>query len=174
MKVLIDNRSGQDLPLTHIEELATFVLDAEGMPETTELSVSFVDIEEITSLNATYRDLAEPTDVLSFVLDNTMEEDEFSQFGWFGLEQILIGDVIINPDVARQHTSIDEVSFEEELWLLLIHGILHLVGYDHEDPDDLGLMEETEDRYFVSWLQRIEERQFKERLMEDIRIKDVQ
>ena len=174
MKILIDNRSGQDLPLTHIEELAAFVLGAEGMPGTTELSVSFVDIEEITSLNATYRDKDEPTDVLSFIMDNTMEEEEFSPFSWFGLEQILIGDVIINPDVARQRTSVDEVSFEEELWLLLIHGILHLVGYDHEDPDDMGLMEETEDRYFVSWLQRIEGRRLRERQMENAQIKDVQ
>ena len=156
MKILIDNRSGQDLPITHLEELALFVLKAEGMPEATELSVSFVDSEEIRSLNTNYRGKDEPTDVLSFAMDTTEEEDEFSQIDWISMKEFVIGDVIINPDVARQHATLNEVSFEEELWLLLIHGILHLVGHDHEDPDSLSLMEEIEDSHFVAWLQSLQ------------------
>jgi len=164
MKILIDNRSGQELPITHIEELAAFVLMAEGLPEDIELSVSFVDLEEITSLNTMYRNKAEPTDVLSFELDPFLDEKSFADEEGFtvggggDLEQILIGDIVINPDVAAKHAKLDEVSFEEELWLLLIHGILHLVGYDHEDADDQELMEEKEDRYFIQWVHKVENR----------------
>ena len=127
MNIIIDNRSAQDLPLDRIEELARYVLCAEGMPDTTELSVSFVDLEEITQLNSLYRDRNEPTDVLSFEMDDPGSEDT---------EPLIIGDVVINPDIARKHALLEEVSFEEELWILLIHGILHLVGLDHEDEDD--------------------------------------
>ena len=156
MKILIDNRSGQDLPLSKMEELAVFVLDSEKMPESTELSISLVDIDEITTLNALYRGCESATDVLSFEMDLPCDGDVSLVDDRANAEAFLIGDVVINPDKARENIPIDEVSFEEELWILLIHGILHLIGYDHEDNGDRERMEQKEDELFVEWIRRAE------------------
>ena len=146
MEVHIENRSSVELPIGHIRDLALFVLRAEGLSESTELSVSFVGLDEITSLNAAYRGKEEPTDVLSFELDDPWVEGMFDDG-----EQLLLGDIVINPDLAQKHAHIEEVTLEEELWILVIHGILHLVGYDHLETEETQLMEDREDRYFSSW-----------------------
>jgi len=146
MEVSIDNRSGRSLPISRVEELALFVLEAEAVPKTTELSISFVDLEEITEMNSMYCDKPEPTDVLSFVLDDPWETDEQKE-----VEQLLLGDIIINPDIAQKHAQVEEVNLDEEIWILVIHGILHLVGYDHVELNDAEVMEEREDEYFFQW-----------------------
>jgi len=146
MEISIDNRCGSPLPLQHIEELARFVLEAEGLPKNTELSVSFVGLAEISELNSTYRNKTGPTDILSFELDDpwdasiTQEDD-----------QVFVGDIVINPDIAQKNAALEEVTLEEELWVLVIHGILHLVGYDHIEPEDARVMEHKEDKYFEQW-----------------------
>jgi probable rRNA maturation factor len=147
MEISIDNRSGQLLPLERVEELAAFVLESAGLPQVTELALSFVDRDEITSLNTKYRAKPEPTDVLSFELD---DPSDFSAYD--GTEELLIGDVIINPDVAREHAVRDGLSLEEQLWVLVIHGILHLVGYDHIKDDQAKLMEAAEDDYLYRFI----------------------
>jgi probable rRNA maturation factor len=154
---MIDNRSGQELPLGCVEGLAAFVLDCEGFLNPLEVSLSFVGLDEMTALNASYRDKPQPTDVLSFELDDPwasgtgqVGEDAPAPEGEDG--HILIGDVVISPDVAREHALLDEVSFEEELWILVIHGILHLLGYDHEEPAEAAAMEAREDGYFRQWI----------------------
>jgi probable rRNA maturation factor len=182
---MLDNRSGEELPLEHIEELAAFVLNREGFLNPLEVSLSFVDRDEITALNTSYRNKPQPTDVLSFELDDPWElasgpvgkrafADEFEvgieaeggrararagEDGDVGKGEdegednhILIGDVVINPAVAREHALLDEVSFEEELWILTIHGILHLLGYDHEEPGQAEVMEAREDEHFCQWI----------------------
>ena len=146
MEVHIENRSAVELPIGHIRDLALFVLRAEGLSESTELSVSFVGLDEITSLNTVYRGKEEPTDILSFELDDPWAEETHD-----GSEQLLLGDIVINPDLAQKHANIEEVTLEEELWILVIHGILHLVGYDHLEAEEMQLMEDREDRYFSSW-----------------------
>jgi probable rRNA maturation factor len=181
MDILIDNRSGEELPLERIEELATFVLVREGLAtRAPELSISFVNRDEITALNARYRDRPEPTDVLSFALDDPWDEqdvregqdafagsDEGSE-GYDGGENglpceqgapgILLGDIVINPDVAREHAERDGLGFEEELWVLVIHGILHLLGHDHEQADEMRRMEQREDEHLCQWELRLRER----------------
>ncbi len=147
MEVFIDNRSGQELPLERIKDLANFVVGQDELMkdlslkslEDLELSISFVDTEEITALNSQYRNKFQPTDILSFEMD----------------DDILLGDIVINPDVAKKHASIEELSLEEELWVLVIHGTLHLLGYDHMEPTETKEMEELEDKYFTAWLAHI-------------------
>jgi probable rRNA maturation factor len=162
VEVVIDNRSGQELPLEHIAELATAVLKREmgEMGERAEgdacgdesgdgvieLSLSFVDTDEITQLNTLYRDRTEPTDVLSFELDNP-RADSFETAGG----RILLGDIVVQPDIARTRAAAEGVDFEEELGILVIHGILHLLGYDHMEQEDARLMEAREDEHFLHW-----------------------
>jgi probable rRNA maturation factor len=148
--IAIDNRSGSDLPLARVEELALFVLGRElgreDLPASVELSISFVDIDEMTQLNATYRKKPEPTDVLSFEMDDP----------WTGTPErdgghTMLGDIVIQPDIARLRADGEELSFEEELWVLVIHGILHLLGYDHIAAPDAEKMEAREDEHFSQW-----------------------
>ena len=118
----------QDLPADHagLTDLAVRTLRAEGTGAV-ELSVSLVTEEEMADLHARYLDDPEPTDVLSF----TMDEDG------------LLGDVVICPKVASAQTP----DLEAELRLLLVHGILHLLGYDHEEDDERRAMWDRQERY---------------------------
>jgi probable rRNA maturation factor len=175
MDIVIDNRSERELPLEQIPRLATFVLKRElaerGMTrDDLELSLSFVDIGEIAQLNAAYRGKAEPTDVLSFELDDPWEglpqgeahgeehDEEHDEEHGEGRgkergkeERLLLGDIVIQPDIARERAVAEEVGFEEELWILVIHGILHLLGYDHLTEQDAARMEAREDEHFCQW-----------------------
>lgn len=144
--IAIDNRSGQELPLTRIEELAAFVLRREGPAGSVELSISFVDVDEMIHLNTTYRGRTEPTDILSFELDDPWAERPHE-----GDSHTLLGDIVIQPDIARDRARAEEITFEEELWVLVIHGILHLLGHDHMTQADAAKMEEIEDACFAQW-----------------------
>jgi probable rRNA maturation factor len=97
-----------------------------------ELSVLLTDDAFIQTLNATHRGKDRPTDVLAFPLDETPDTEPTA----VGSPERLLGDVVISLDTAerqakaRKHSLLDEVSF------LLAHGILHLVGYDHETDEE--------------------------------------
>ncbi|HNR13140.1 MAG TPA: rRNA maturation RNase YbeY [Thermodesulfobacteriota bacterium] len=102
--------------------MVTGILNALGSPDV-EMGVSLVSDRAITDLNATYRNHNRPTDVLSF----SMQEGDFGD-----LNPQVLGDVVISVETARRQAEERGQSFEEELCLLLIHGTLHLFGYDHE------------------------------------------
>lgn len=127
------HRDPEPLDLSAFERLATFVLEIEDAPEAVELSLALVDIEEMTELNTRYRGKEGPTDVLSFGCDDPcpVESDE----------PITLGDVVISPEIAEQQALELGHTIESELNLLLVHGILHLLGYDHEEDDDATVMQ---------------------------------
>ena len=131
-RVLISNRQDEAVDEEGLRALARDTLRGEGI-ERAELSVSFVDQEEIASLHERFMDEAGPTDVLSFPLDD-MDEDDVR----------LLGDVVVAPTEAARNNPIDPSS---ELRLLLVHGILHLLGYDHEDDGERTRMWERQERY---------------------------
>jgi probable rRNA maturation factor len=114
--------------------LARRCLVAEGLTRC-ELSVSFVGREEMSELHATYLDEEVPTDVLSFPLD----EQDVDEYG-----VRILGDVVIAPEVAAANNPADPAA---ELRLLLVHGILHLLGYDHEGEQERAAMWARQDRY---------------------------
>ena len=104
--------------------------------EDCELSVALVGDEEIRRLNGRYRSLDEPTDVLSFPLDEPLPTGHR-----------LIGDVIISVEKAARQAQQRRRSLDDELEVLLIHGILHNLGYDHErSPEDEREMRAMERR----------------------------
>ena len=146
MDILIDYtyREG-DLAGLPLEALARFVLEAEEMEEDTEVSISFVDNDEIATLNEEYRGKSGPTDVLSFECD--MDEDEAFPEG----EVFELGDVIIAPDVAETQAPGFGTTFEQEITLLLVHGLLHLCGYDHIEDDDAVEMQAREREILGAW-----------------------
>jgi probable rRNA maturation factor len=122
--------------------------------ETIELSISFVGVDEMAHLNATYRNRPEPTDVLSFELD-----DPWAPCSGPDTPHILIGDIVICPDVARERAQRDGIDFDEQLRILIVHGMLHLLGYDHEDEGQAQAMEAREDEHLRQWESRQEPEQ---------------
>ncbi len=130
------HRDPEPLDVSAFERLATFVLEIEDAPAAIELSLALVDIDEMVELNTKYRGKEGPTDVLSFGCDDPcpVESDE----------PITLGDVVIAPEVAEEQAREVGNTIEEELNLLLVHGILHLLGYDHESDEDAEVMQQRE------------------------------
>jgi probable rRNA maturation factor len=123
--VLVSDRQGTAVDLDGLAELARRTLRAEGI-EDAELSLSFVDEAEIEDLHVRYLHEPGPTDVLSFPLDG--EDDR-------GVR--VLGDVVIAPVVAARNNPDDPAG---ELRLLVVHGVLHLLGYDHEEDAERAEM----------------------------------
>lgn len=115
-----------------IEELLNFAKQQEHIDEEAELSVTFVDKEEIQTINRTYRDKDKVTDVISFALEEDEPEIDFNDFD---IPRVL-GDIIICTDVAQEQADNYGHSFERELGFLALHGFLHLLGYDHMTTED--------------------------------------
>lgn len=148
MQINILAEHGADLiePLD-IEGLARFVLSELKCPESTDVSISFVSDDRIHELNREYRGIDRPTDVLSFECDNVPFEDEDVS----DAEEYELGDVIIATDVALRQTKEFGTTFEEEVFLLVTHGLLHLCGYDHIEDDEAEIMEALERKLLAAW-----------------------
>lgn len=130
------HRESEPLAFDAFERLARFVLGIEDAPAECELSVALVGADEIAELNERYRHVEGPTDVLSFGCDDPCAVA--------GDEPIMLGDVIIAPEVAQRQAAELGNTVEAELNLLLVHGILHLLGYDHIEDEDAKVMQERE------------------------------
>jgi len=131
-KVLISNRQDRPVDEEGLRELARDTLLAEGI-ERAELSVSFVEGTEMAELHERFMDEPGPTDVLSFPLDEVDEDGAR-----------IVGDVVVAPTEAERNNPGDP---DAELRLLVVHGILHLLGYDHEEDGARTRMWERQERY---------------------------
>ncbi len=142
---VVSHREPEPLDPAGFELLAAFVLDREDAPFAVELSIAIVDIEEMAQLNLEYRGKEGPTDVLSFECD-----DPCAVVG--PDESVTLGDVVIAPDIAIAQAEEYGHTVEEELNLLLCHGILHLLGYDHESDEDAAVMQARERVLLEAWV----------------------
>ncbi len=131
MGVEVNNESGVEADETEIVALARHVLAAMRVHPQAELSVVLVDEPAMTQLHVQWMDEPGPTDVLSFPMDELRpgSDGEDSPPG-------LLGDVVLCPQVAARQARAAGHSAQEELLLLTTHGILHLLGYDHAEPDE--------------------------------------
>jgi probable rRNA maturation factor len=134
MEVLIDNRqSRQKIALKKIKQTVQVILDALDYPNG-EISILIVDDPQIEDLNQQYLNRQGPTNVIAFA----MREGEFSD-----VSPHLLGDVVISIDTAAREAQMAATSMEQRFNELLVHGILHLMGYDHEtSADDARVMED--------------------------------
>jgi probable rRNA maturation factor len=131
-RILVDDRQDAGVDLDALISLAAECLSGEGVANA-ELSVSFVTEGEMADLHVRYMAEEGPTDVLSFPLDETDED---------GIR--VLGDVVIAPAVAARNNPADPAS---EMRLLLVHGILHLLGHDHEEEGERAAMWAIQERY---------------------------
>ncbi|KIL44445.1 rRNA maturation RNase YbeY [Jeotgalibacillus soli] len=124
----------EDMDTELVQALLNFAANKEGIPADSECSVTFVTSERIKEINREYRQKDQPTDVISFA----MEEEGEGEVRIVGGEDIprMLGDIIISVEVARKQATEYDHSFSRELGFLALHGFLHLLGYDHIDKKD--------------------------------------
>ncbi|MDX2380167.1 MAG: rRNA maturation RNase YbeY [Acidimicrobiia bacterium] len=127
-----DERTGLTIDLDRWRTLASAAMDVEGV--TGELTLTFVGREEITTLNAEHMGKADPTDVLSFPLDDEPTPGV----------PTLLGDIVVSPAIALQQFVDHAGTLDDELALLVIHGVLHVLGHDHADPAEGAVMRDRE------------------------------
>ena len=113
-----------------LEKLVRRGLEYINAPDNAEVSISFVDRSEIQRLNLEYRGIDNSTDVLSFPFTEPAEWMQNSEY------PIALGDVIICTDIAKEQALNFGHSTERELGFLVVHGLLHLAGYDHMNPEE--------------------------------------
>ena len=142
MEILVnyDYREDDVRNLLDVEKLAAFVIESEGKPISTEVSINFVTDDAVHELNREYRGVDRPTDVLSFECDNV--EDGFAPYSSDALYEL--GDIVIAVDVTEKQAPEYGLTFAEEMSLLITHGLLHLCGYDHMEDEQANLMEARE------------------------------
>lgn len=130
MEVFLANE--QDLPVDEdrIAALAGHVLTSEGVDEDTELSVLLISSDHMRRLNARFAGDDYATDVLAFPM---LEDDDSG--AW------LLGDVVVCPQVGQTNAAKLGRSLQDELDTLVVHGVLHLLGYDHQGPNDSSKMD---------------------------------
>ena len=142
MGIEIANNSGVDCNEDEIVEVAAFALDKMGIHPDSDLGITLVDEDEITKLHVQWMDLPGPTDVLSFPMD---ELKPFSASDGPGI----IGDIVICPQFAAKQATNHSVA--DEISLLTVHGVLHLLGFDHVEPDEHKIMFDLQEKTLADW-----------------------
>lgn len=145
MELLVNNLQEkfqvEDDLLGLAEKVVKETLEAEESDPEVEVSLVFVDNDYIRELNREYRNIDKATDVLSFPLLEETAEPGFENPG----EQAL-GDIIISLERAQEQAEEYNHPFEREVAFLIVHGMLHLLGYDHMEEEERVVMREHEER----------------------------
>ncbi|MDA8035460.1 MAG: rRNA maturation RNase YbeY [Actinomycetota bacterium] len=142
--VVTDAQSDRPVEAARWGALAEAVLTAEGVDGEAELSLSFVDEATIAELNERWLGHDGPTDVLSFPIDDDPDDRRTGDPDAGGAPPVLLGDVVVCPAVAFRNAPDHAGTYDDELALLVVHGVLHVLGMDHEDPDEADAMEARE------------------------------
>ena len=141
MKIELINDSAYKCDENGIKSLADFTLGKLGIHPDSELSIRLVNENEITQLHIKWMDLPGPTDVLSFPMDEMKPNSASNGPG-------VIGDIVLCPAFAEKN---GKQLLADELQLLTVHGVLHLLGYDHEDVEEEKQMFGLQEEYLKQW-----------------------
>lgn len=156
MIIHIENQTEKSIPLKDREIKGiisqTLKLAQWDSEEDYEVSVLFVDKDEIRGINRDYRKIDRVTDVISF----SFHEGEGAEFAGF-----MLGDLAICPEVVKKHSVDYGTTFNAEMTFVIVHGVLHLLGFDHNKKNDREKMREMEkivmDELIDDWKGRIED-----------------
>jgi probable rRNA maturation factor len=150
----VANESGMSVDEPGLAALARFVLDEMRMHPLAELSVLLVDAPTIADLHQRWLGEEGPTDVLAFPMDELRppppgsdRNDRAADSG----PNLVVGDVVLCPEVATEQAREAQHPVAEELELLCTHGILHLLGFDHAEQDERATMFGLQDRLLDAW-----------------------
>jgi probable rRNA maturation factor len=134
VSIEIANESGVDVDSDAIQSVARHALDEMGVNPLAELSILLVEIEYMGELNHRWMDGDGPTDVLAFPMDESSVDHGPGETG--GGEPALLGDIVLCPEVAAKQAATAGHAAGDELAMLTVHGVLHLLGYDHAEPEE--------------------------------------
>ena len=146
MSIEVLDESGLDLDVTRLAALSRFVMDRMRVHPLAELCIKAVDEDTIAELNEQWMEKEGPTDVLAFPMDELrpglVNEDP---------DEGILGDLMLCPSVAERQAVTAGHSTGAELELLTVHGILHLLGYDHAEPEEHAEMFGLQDQLLEAW-----------------------
>lgn len=155
MSIFVANESGAAVDEERLIALARHVLGEMGVSPMAELSILLVDLNAMEQLHVRWMNEPGPTDVLAFPMDElegtrmaTKPGDDTPP------EPALLGDVVLCPEVAARQAVTAGHSTEDELHLLCTHGVLHLLGFDHAEPEEEQAMFREQARLLASWRAR--------------------
>lgn len=130
-----------------IQKVVKIVASTAKLPANTEVSIMVVDNNYIQELNFIYRGQNNPTDVLSFAMNELVDEEP--DFDFSG-EVNVLGDIVVSLEKAQEQCQVYGHSLERELGFLIAHGMLHLLGYDHETEPEGQLMRQLEGKIMTA------------------------
>ena len=143
MNVFFGDEQHEPVDASGLRDFAALVLREEGLPEDCEMSVILVAGEQMAEYNRQFMDRSGPTDVLAFPLLELVPGRVPAPVA--NEPPVALGDVFLCPAEIRRRTETDGIDFESHLYLLVAHGILHLLGYDHHDEPTALRMEAREE-----------------------------
>ena len=151
MSIDIANEAGIDVDEVGLAAVARFTLDQMRIHPLAELSVLLVDEQAMTDLHERWMGEPGPTDVLAFPMDELRPPHLDGNRTDPAPDPGLLGDVVLCPQVAAEQAEKAGHSTQDELELLCVHGILHLLGYDHAEPEEHAAMFGTQDQLLKAW-----------------------
>lgn len=160
--IYVDNRQEKmevsDEFTNHLEKVIEFALKEEEVNIQNEISLLFVDNEEIRKINNETRNIDRATDVLSFpmldypekkVFKEVYTENDFSKADFDG-DDLVLGDIVLSLERALEQSKEYNHSYEREASYLVVHSVLHLLGYDHMEEDDKVKMRKREEEILTA------------------------
>lgn len=142
MSIFVADEQSEPVDLPAIRALAELVLAEEGYPADTEVTLLLVTDSEMGSYNQRFLDRDGPTDVLAFPVED-LKPGVVPEVDVNG-PPLLVGDIIVAPRYISRQAVEHGVSFDDEMSLMVTHGLLHLLGYDHQSDDEAEAMEQRE------------------------------
>ncbi len=143
MTIEVSNSSGQLVPTADLTSLLTFAMNELKLNPECDLNVGFIDDQYMTELHIKWMDEPGSTDVLSFPMDMPEVEGEV----------VTLGDIMISPTFATAQALAAGHSAEHEIFILATHGLLHIIGYDHAEPEEEKTMFALQEQIVEKWKQ---------------------
>ena len=144
--ISVDDDTGSSLDLTALSDLAGHVYTRLYIHPESELGITLVDVERMTTLHEDWMNEPGPTDVLSFPIDELTPGTEEDPTG-----PGILGDIVICPQFASHDAQKANKTLDQHVQFLTVHGLLHLLGYDHATEEDYARMFALQDELLDSW-----------------------
>ncbi len=144
MNIELTNLTNVECREDDLVSVAQHAMQAMGLHEECELSISLVDEVEMSALHVRWMDEPGATDVLSFPMDEVKPNSSSQGAG-------MLGDIILCPDFAARQAEKLGHGLQQELELLTVHGVLHLLGFDHRQPEEKEIMFGLQEKFLQEW-----------------------
>ncbi|MBW0095594.1 rRNA maturation RNase YbeY [Pseudonocardia sp. KRD-184] len=155
MSIEVSNESGVAMDESLIVSVARFALDAMRVSPAVELAITAVTEDAMSELHERWMEEPGPTDVMSFPMDELLDESRRPDAPDLG--PALLGDIVLCPEFAKGNARKAGHQLADELHLLTVHGVLHLLGYDHGEPEEEREMFSLQSRLLATWRSSREE-----------------